>query len=80
MRRTNPRPLESVLEAIRTAKSIALVCHVNPDGDTVGTAMALRQGLLQLGRPITMFCQDPVPEYLMFLPGAEGFRLPENVA
>ena len=80
MRRTNPRPLDSVLEAIRSAKSFALVCHVNPDGDTVGTAMALRQGLLQLGRPITMFCQDPIPESLTFLPGAEGFRLPENVA
>lgn len=75
-----PRPLEPVLEAIRTAKSVALVCHVNPDGDTIGSAMALRQGLLQLGRPVTMFCQDKVPDYLLFLPGAEGFRLPENVA
>jgi len=80
MRRANLRPLESVMEAIRTAKSIALICHVSPDGDTIGSAMALRQGLLQLGRPITMFCQDPIPEYLSFLPGAEGFRLPENVA
>ena len=79
MRRTNLRPLDGVMEAIRTAKIIALVCHVSPDGDTIGSAMALRQGLLQLGRPITMFCQDPVPEYLSFLPGAEGFRLPENV-
>ncbi len=80
MRRANLRPLEPVMEAIRTAKSIALICHVSPDGDTIGSAMALRQGLLQLGRPITMFCQDPIPEYLSFLPGAEGFRLPENVA
>lgn len=80
MRRLNPRPLEPVMEAIRTAKSIALVCHVSPDGDTIGTAMALRQGLFQMGRMITMFCQDPVPEYLTFLAGAEGFRLPENVA
>lgn len=80
MKRTILRPLEPVMEAIRTAKSIALICHVSPDGDTIGSAMALRQGLLQLGRPITMFCQDPVPEVLAFLPGAEGFRLPENVA
>lgn len=80
MRRTNLRPLEPVMEAIRQAKSIALVCHVSPDGDTIGSALALRQGLLQLGRPITMFCQDKVPDYLTFLPGTEGFRLPENVA
>ena len=80
MRRTSLRPLEPVMEAIRQAKSIALVCHVSPDGATVGSAMALRQGLLQLGRPITMFCQDKMPDYLTSLPGAEGFRLPENVA
>lgn len=80
MRRTSLRPLEPVIEAIRQAKSIALVSHVSPDGDTVGSAMALRQGLLQLGRPITMFCQDKIPDYLTFLPGAEGYRLPEHVA
>ncbi|MBQ8202545.1 MAG: DHH family phosphoesterase [Clostridia bacterium] len=80
MRRTNPRPLESVMEAIRTAKSFALVSHVNPDGDTVGSVLALRQGLLQLGRPVTLFCQDKIPDDLAFLPGAEGFRLPENIA
>lgn len=80
MRRANPRPLEGVIEAIRLAKSVALVCHVSPDGDTIGTAMALRQGLLQMGRAVTMFCQDKVPEVLTFLPGAEGYRLPENTA
>lgn len=74
------RPLDGVMEAIRQSKSVALVCHVSPDGDTIGSAMALRQGLLQLGRAITMFCHDDIPEYLTFLPGAEGFRLPENVA
>lgn len=80
MKRMNPRPLDGVIEAIRRAKSFALVCHVNPDGDTIGSALALRQGLLQLGRPVTLFCQDKVPDDLQFLPGASGFRLPENVA
>ena len=40
------RPLEAVMEAIRAAKKIALVCHVSPDGDTVGSALAMRLGLI----------------------------------
>ena len=74
------RPLDGVIREISAAQSIALVCHVSPDGDTIGSALAVRQGLLQLGKQVTLFCQDPVPEYLHFLQGAEGFRQPETVA
>ena len=46
------RPLDGVIDAIRTAKSIALVCHVSPDGDTVGSALALRLGLLEKDKQV----------------------------
>ena len=74
------RPLDGVIAAIRAAKRIAIVCHVSPDGDTIGSALAVRQGLAQLGRQAMLFCQDRVPEYLHFLPGTESFRLPQEVA
>lgn len=73
-----PRPLDGVMSAIRQARSIALVCHIGPDGDTIGSALALRLGLLELGKEVTLYCQDKVPELLRFLPGAEEFRLPEE--
>lgn len=73
-----PRPLEGVIRSIGTARSIALICHVSPDGDTIGSALALRQGLEQMGRHVAVFCQDKVPEYLMFLQGAETIRLPQE--
>ena len=72
------RPLDGVIAAIRKASSIALVCHVSPDGDTVGSALALRLGLMEMGKAVTLFCQDKIPDILSFLPGAEGFRLPEE--
>lgn len=80
MRRINPRPLEPVMKAICAAENIALVCHVSPDGDTIGSAMALRLGLMQRGCCVTVFCQDQVPESLLFLPGTEEVRLPESAA
>ncbi len=73
------RPLDGVIEAIRRARSIAIVCHVSPDGDTVGSALAMRLGLLAMDKQVTLFCQDKIPDILRFLPGAEEFRLPETV-
>ena len=73
-----PRPLDGVMAAIRDAQSIALVCHISPDGDTVGSALALRLGLMEQGKTVTLYCQDKIPDVLGFLPGAEEFRRPEE--
>ena len=60
---------EAIAEAIREAKTIAVVSHVNPDGDTIGCATAMRLGLLSMGKEVSLFCEDPVPDNLAFLPG-----------
>ena len=69
---------EAIAEAIREAKTIAVVSHVNPDGDTIGCATAMRLGLLSMGKEVSLFCEDPVPDNLAFLPGACMFRTPEE--
>lgn len=66
--RRDPAP---VAEAIRNAKTVAICCHVNPDGDTVGSGLAMQMGLKKLGIQADVYCQDKVPDNLMFLPGAE---------
>lgn len=72
------RPLDGVMAAICAANSVALVCHISPDGDTVGSALAVRLGLLEMGKNVTLYCQDKIPEVLSFLPGAGLFRMPET--
>ena len=74
------RPLETVIEAIRAADTIALVSHQNPDGDTMGSALALKNGLDKLGKRTAVFCQDKVPDNISFLKGADEFKRPEDVA
>ena len=73
-----PRPLDGVMNSIRLSRSVAIVCHISPDGDTIGSALALRLGLMELGKEVTLYCQDKIPEVLCFLPGAEEFRQPEE--
>lgn len=73
------RPLDGVITAISAAQRIALVCHISPDGDTVGSALALRLALMGMDKQVTLLCQDKIPDVLCFLPGAEVFRMPEMV-
>lgn len=70
---------ESVLDAIRKADTIAVCSHVSPDGDTLGSALAMKLGLEQLGKQVTVLCQDPVPETLHILPACTSVVTPEQV-
>lgn len=72
--------LNAVAEAIRGAQKIALCCHVSPDGDAVGSTLALRMGVEALGKQVVCFCQDKVPDNLRMLRGAGDFRAPEDAA
>ncbi len=66
--------VEAVAAALRSAGSVAVCCHLNPDGDTVGTALALRLALLRLGKRVEVFCRDKVPDLVAMLPGADSVR------
>ena len=72
------RNLNAIAEAIGKAQTIALCCHVSPDGDAVGSTLALRLGLEKLGKQVTCFCQDKVPDNLRMLRGADEFLAPEK--
>ena len=57
--------------AIRAAESIVLACHVNPDGDALGSMLGLALALAPLGKSLTVLSQDGVPEIYRFLPGTD---------
>jgi phosphoesterase RecJ-like protein len=59
--------------ALKRAGSIGLVSHRDPDGDTVGSALALGLGLERAGKRVTFHCADPIPETFRFLPATERF-------
>ncbi len=73
MRKPNP---DAIARCIRKARTIAVVSHVNPDGDTLGSATAMRLILQKMGKEAALFCDGKIPDQLAFLPGAETFRVP----
>ena len=62
--------MDDAVQAIRTARRILLACHVNPDGDALGSMIGLGLGLRQLGKETTWVSADGVPEILHFLPSS----------
>ena len=65
-----------IARAIESAQSVCVCSHISPDGDTIGSALSMRLALLALGKRVGVFCQDKVPDNLLFLPGAEEIRKP----
>jgi len=62
--------LEKASKGVRDAKTILVASHVNPDGDTIGSLLALGLGLERLQKSVVMVSQDGVPERYVSLPGA----------
>lgn len=60
-----------MLSALKNANSILLCTHVSPDGDAVGSILAMGLALNGMGKRVTMACGDPVPGQMAFLPGAD---------
>lgn len=67
---------EAVARLIREARTVAVCSHINPDGDTLGCAAAMRLALLRLGKEVSLFCDGKVPDQLSFLPGIGEMRMP----
>ena len=68
------QPLADAAAAIHASQTIVLACHVNPDGDALGSMLGLALALLPFGKTVTCLSEDGVPAILTFLPGAERVR------
>lgn len=61
-----------ILKEIQKARSILLHCHVNPDPDSVGSALAMRFALEALGKKATVIRGDSeIPEAFSSFPGVK---------
>ena len=73
-----PKVVEQILEAIKNARSICIVGHVRPDGDCIGSQIGLALALIEEGKDVTVWNEDPVPDKLRFLDPERLVRKPHN--
>ena len=71
--------VEAVTDELRSADRFLLTTHENPDGDALGSLLALHSILSQMGKDSVMFLaakEFPLPVEYRFLPLAEVFHEP----
>lgn len=66
---TNETTATEVIRRLRESRRVLLGTHEHPDGDAVGSVLALAHALRLQGKEVVGYLPDPAPEYLHFLPG-----------
>lgn len=62
---------EEALQKLKRFASWRIFCHENPDGDTLGCALALYSLGKRIGKDVRVISKDPLPETYSFLPYSE---------
>ncbi len=61
-----------IIKAIKNSKNILLICHENPDGDTLGATLALANFLAKEKIKHLIFCVNKPADYFSYMPKIDG--------
>ncbi len=72
--------IRKILKVIDNHERFLVTTHVRPDGDAIGSLLAMGEVLEQKGKKVVFYCQDELLPWQKTLPGAEkiGHSLPQN--
>ena len=71
---------ETFDEVLRKPSKIAIISHVNPDGDAIGSSLAFSQFLRNLGHEVKVMVSNDFPGFLAWMPGAQEILIYEKNA
>ena len=74
VRWTSADDFPAAAEKLKSALKTAVVSHVRPDGDAIGSILALGRSLQLLGREVSFFNPDGCPESFQFMSGSKWIR------
>jgi phosphoesterase RecJ-like protein len=79
---SDPKPISEnptfarIGDVLRQHQSFVILSHARPDGDAIGSQLALGCSLLAAGKTVRILQEDGVPEHLTFLTGSEIIEHP----
>lgn len=72
--------LADLCQYLKDNDNYLVLTHASPDGDTLGSAYALKLGLKKLGKKVQVICPDEIPhKYDYFIDDSECDFIPETV-
>ena len=69
--------MQSIIHQLTRSRRVLLTTHTHPDGDAIGSLLALGLSLERMGKTIAMVDDDPIPAIYRFLP--EVARITDRV-
>jgi phosphoesterase RecJ-like protein len=76
---TEPGPLEQIVEAIRLRRRFVISSHARPDGDSIGSQLAMASALRALGKDVRIVNRDAPPGALLAFPGVRDIFIADRV-
>ncbi|HZP48311.1 MAG TPA: bifunctional oligoribonuclease/PAP phosphatase NrnA [Vicinamibacterales bacterium] len=67
--------MKRIAEAIRARQRFVLSSHSRPDGDSIGSQLAMAYALRAMGKDVDVVNADPAPPPIMQFPGVPGIRI-----
>ncbi len=65
---------DQIIQKLKKSSRLLLASHANPDGDAIGSLLALGLALDALGKKVTLYNESPLPVVYRFLPGVERIQ------
>ncbi len=66
---------KQILDVIKKHKRFLIAAHINPEGDAIGSQLAMANLLKMLDKEVRIINADGVPKNIMFMPGTESVEL-----
>lgn len=64
--------MDRVIQHLKSSRHLLVASHVSPDGDALGSQLALGQALSALGKQVTIYNESDIPKLFRFLPGVDS--------
>lgn len=69
---------EKIKECVQKPSKVVVVSHQSPDGDSIGSSLAMVHILKQLGHDVVPIIPDPAPAFLHWMPGFDNVKVYEQ--
>jgi phosphoesterase RecJ-like protein len=76
--RTDPA-LAQIAEELRRRQRFVITSHARPDGDAIGSSLAMAFALQHLGKDVRVVSRDPPPPPLLVFPGVDRIEITGRV-
>ena len=63
--------MDNIVNHLKQSRRVIIASHINPDGDAIGSLVAMGVALEANGIDATLFNESPIPAVYRFLPGVE---------